>query len=424
MRKSVVLALVLVLALAGATFAATPQFSGKLEVEAKSDGSFVGPFNLTAGATVNLKFAEEGENWTASVGLAGINLFGSQTIELVDADGNVLVPDKEDDDYDENDPDTWVPAKITVPGGSLALANYKATFQGDGFDVAVARNQSVGGAKGDPFGFYGLSDKPAASNDGVDRIRLNTSLVGVPVSAQLASNTKELRARTAGEADAFSWGVTAGVDLSDTSKFGFVADGGLGLGIVDVFAAAGSVGGATVWGIGAEAQVTEQLSVDAEYLHDNSWEVGAAYTEGLLKATAGFDSTNAAEVGLTYRGDSGNVAFGDLFKKAHYWKNVAPAFGGSYETKDSKVTLNATAPLADNFAVLGNVTMAGGTTNFNLDARYAVNAKFTIEPYYKSKDTQFGSDFKYAVGEGASIALNLDSKNSNASSSVKFTVEF
>lgn len=385
MRKSVVLALVLVLALAGATFAATPQFSGTLEVKADSAGSFVGPFTLGHKFSLGLKFDEEGENWTANVGLAGQDLVSGGST------------------------------------GNFVLDNYKATFQGTGFDVAVAHKQSVGAGLGDRFKFYGLSTH--SSGDTNHRIRLNTKLVDQDVHFQLGTDTSELRARTQGETDAFNWGVTAGVDLSNTSQFGVVVDGGLSLGIVDVFAAAGSVGG-TVWGVGADAQVTEQFSVDAEYKHDSTWKVGAEYEEGLLRTTATFNSANNATVGLIYRGDAGNQSFGDLFKDDKYYLNVAPAFGGSYATNGSKVTLNATAPLADNFAIRGKVEIASGNTDFEVKARYAVNDKFTISPYYDSADPKFGSDFNYAVGAGATIGVNLESKNNVASSSIKFTVKF
>lgn len=389
MRKSLVLALALVLAIAGASFAATPQFSGSLEVTATSQNSFAGPFGVTYGAELGIKFEEEGENWTANVGLAAVDL---------------------------------------STGGNFALGSYKGTFAGDGFDVAVARNQSVGGKKGDPFDFYVLTDKPRG-DDHINRIRLTTSVLDQEVLVQLASDTDELRVRTEGSVEAFDWGVTAGVDLDDTSAFGFVFDGAASFGIADVYGAAGSVHGDTVYGVGADFQLTEEFSADAQYKHDaagnDTWKVGAKYEEGLLQATAGYNNDEVATVGAKYRGDAGNQSFNNLFAKDHYWKNVAPAFGGSFTTKDNKITLDATAPLADNFAVKGQVVVEEGKdTAINLDARYAVNDKFTIEPYYASADEKFGSDFKYAVGEGASIALNVDSEGGNQSSFVKFSIDF
>src|SRR5690606_11931941 len=63
-RKSFVLALVLVMAVASASLAATPSFSGNLKLTAKSDGSFTGPFTLTPKARVDVNFAESGDNWS------------------------------------------------------------------------------------------------------------------------------------------------------------------------------------------------------------------------------------------------------------------------------------------------------------------------------------------------------------------------
>src|SRR5690606_15829524 len=157
----------------------------------------------------------------------------------------------------------------------------------------------------------------------------------------------------------------------------FAVYGGADLGIVNVNAAFASTGKAdkdnTAMGIKASSDITEQLSVEATYMRsakewkndDDRFSLGATLTEGLFQAGASYTQnqdlkTSGYEVSVVYRGSEDNVAFGDLFKASQYFKNVAPAFGLTYNvsTPDNDeatttITVQGTAPVvADQFWVL------------------------------------------------------------------------
>lgn len=379
MRKSLVLALVLVFAIAGATFAATPKFGGKLEVTADSPNSFTGPFAVDAAATIDISFAEEGENWGLDLALESVNL---------------------------------------MTGANLKIKNYKATLAGEGFDVIMANNVKIG-KLGGPFGYVSSADSVAA-----DRVRVNTEFGGVDATAEFATGD-QMKLFASTDVNDMTIGAAAAVDMSGTGNNDFVGYLETSFDIVDVYGEFGSVGGDTVWGVGAEATLTEQLTVDGEYESDESWAVGATFTEGVMQAKAGYDNDSVATASFTYRGSEDNQAWADLFKDDKYYLNVAPAFKVSYTTENSKITLDATAPLADNLHGKANVVVEEGKdTAITVKARAALTEKLSLSPYYVSADSAVGVDLNYKVGDGAKIGVNAESADGDQSLKATFTVEF
>lgn len=375
MRKSIALALVLVFAIAGASFAATPKFSGEIAIEAKSTNSFTGPFTIGSTTKINITFGEEGDNWKLSLGLK----------ELI--------------------------------ANGFDVDNYRADITAGDFSIIAAKNANMGKVA-TPFDFVAAANKVS-----YDRIRVSTNVAGIDTKVEFG-NGKEIKFFGSTEVEGFTVGAGIDYNQDDSTKNAYVGYAQATIGIADIEFAAGSKAGATIWAIGAEADVTEQLGVNGEYYHDGTWNVGATFTEGIIRATVGYDSDSVAEAGFTYRGSEQNQPFADLFKSDKYYLNVAPAFGISYKTNGNEITLNATAPLADNLHALASITAKGSTTTINLDARFAVNEKTTISPYYKSNNNQYGVNVSYAVGSGATIGLKIDSTNSTPSTTATFTIKF
>lgn len=380
MRKSIALALVLVFAIAGASFAATPKFGGELEVKATSSGSFTGPFTIGSTTKINITFGEEGDNWKLSLGLKDLK-------DLID-DG-------------------------------FAVDNYRADITAGDFSIIAANNANMGKVA-TPFDFVAAANKVS-----YDRIRVSTNVAGIDTKVEFGNDGGNvIKFFGSTEVEGFTVGAGINYDQVDSTKNTYVGYAQATIGIADIEFAAGSKAGATIWAIGAEADVTEQLGVNGKYYHDGKWNVGATFTEGIIRATVGYDNNSVATAGFTYRGSEQNQPFADLFKSDKYYLNVAPAFGISYTTDGNTITLDATAPLADNLHALAKIEAEGSTTTINLDARFAVNEKTTISPYYKSKDNQYGVDVSYAVGSGATIGLTVESTDSKPSTTATFTIKF
>lgn len=380
MRKSLVLALVLVFAIAGASFAATPQFSGELQIKAESNASFTGPFAVSVGkAELGIKFAEEGENWELNVGLAAADL---------------------------------------LAGGGFTLSTYSGKMAGEGFDVALARNVNMG-ALATPFKYVELPNKVAE-----DRIRFTTELGGLSTAAELKAGAKDIKIFTSTDVNDMTIGAGIVLDQDNSANSSYVGFAKTSFDIVDVDVAVGSVKGSTVWGIGAEAGLTEQLTVAGEYEYDGSWNVEATFTEGVMQAKAGYDNDSVATASFTYRGSEDNQAWADLFKDDKYYLNVAPAFKVSYTTTKSKITLDGTAPLADNVHAKAQVVVEDGDTSITADARVALTDKLTLSPYYASATDKFGAKLNYAVGSGATIGVDGKSEKGTNSLVGTFTIKF
>lgn len=388
MRKSIVLALALVLAVAGASFAATPEFGGTLELKADSKKSFTGPFGVTAKATLDVSFAEEGEVWSFDGSLKGSDLLAE-------------------------DGATWM------------LEKYKGVINADGFGVTLASNYKIGKVA-TPFDFVVMADEVEKH-----RIRFNTDIGGLTTHAELEEGESNVKLRTETDLDGFTVGAGAVIDLDENKDTlnTLVGYGKTTIDIVTLTGAAGVKEDETIYGVSASVKVIEQLTVDGKYTHSpaDAWDVSATFTEGVLQAKAKYDHKEVATVSAEYRGSEDNQAFGgDQFHKDKYYNNVAPGARVTYTTDKNKVTVEATAPLADNFHVKGKVVVEEDEeTDIAVDARYAVNDKVTVLPYYKSEKTVFGSELKYAVGDGAEIGLDGKVEDGNKQSLLAtFTIKF
>src|SRR5690606_35820819 len=145
-RKSFVLALVLVMAVASASLAATPSFSGNLKLTAESDGSFTGPFTLTPEARVDVNFAEKGDNWSLDARLRA----------------------------------TWN-GKDDVTFG---IHRYKGVLQAGSVTAMAWRNYEEKNID-TPFRWVRLAGEPGEK---VDALRLSADVSGVQIDAQLQNN--------------------------------------------------------------------------------------------------------------------------------------------------------------------------------------------------------------------------------------------
>lgn len=381
MRKSLVLALALVFAISGATFAATPQFSGEVKVEATSSKGFTGPFDISASTKLDIKFEEEGENWKLNVGLEATDLLKDE-------------------------------------GATIKLANYRADLNGEGFDVTLAKKTKIGKV-GTPFDFVFSKDE-----DNADRIRISTGIGGLDTKIALDGGN-DIKLFTSMDVNEFTIGGGFAFDRVNADKSSYVGYAKTSFDIVDAEFAAGIKEGDTVWGVGASAGVTEQLTIEGKYKYDGAWDVGATFTEGVIRAKAGFDHKSIATVEGIYRGSEDNQAFGDLFKDDKYYLNVAPAFRAHFTTDKNTVTVEATAPLADNIHAKAKVVAAEGDTTITADARVAVTEKLYVAPYYKkSTSEEFGAKLGYTFGKDATVTVDANSKAGAQTLTGTFTVKF
>lgn len=361
MRKSLVLALVLVFAIAGAAFAAEVDLSATFgsEVSYKSGAEEEVPF-LGDGYTtktqldVELKVTGEDDVWNATVnvedlyGAAGPSLgFYRLTID----DGTITA-------------DVW---------GKHANSNATIGDKGDALELLAISGNNQGEA---PY------------------VRLGTNLAGVALTGQVEnadSNAWYLNAETS--VDAFTLGATIKEDL-DNNEHRFAVYGGADLGVANVNVAYASTDADeednTAMGVKVEAQVIDPLKVVATYQTVGENYAGAnskigvngTYTEGLLQAYVAHEQNTDAEtstntVRVRYRGSEGNVAFGDLFHNNHYWKNVAPAFEAEYKMSDkaddpaTTITLKATAPvMPGQLWVNGSVVLRSNEDTFKVSTDY------------------------------------------------------
>lgn len=342
MRKSLVLALVLVFAIAGATFAATPSIGGEFSFSAEHNDAktFFGEYNLSKELELTIRFAEEQDAWDASIAVKALS---------------------------------------EKPG----LGRYIVNLNDDAFKATVWGNYGNGniGHLGDALGFLRVSGQNGGD---APKLRVTTNLGGVDVATQFEGNS--IYATGSMGLDEFTLGATVKHTKGDND---FAVFGGADLGIVGVdaaYAVNSEDSDNTAMGVKASADVTEQLSlsalyqdVAAKYDGTSKYSLGATFTEGLLKASVDHekntdDQVSTNTITVTYRGSEDNVAFGDLFKGGDYYKNVAPAFEASYATNDgddavaSTITLKATAPIVpEQLWINAELKMESGDKTFTRD---------------------------------------------------------
>lgn len=405
MRKSLALALVLVFAIAGATFAA-PSFSGQMKVTAEAN-KFGGPFDVTPAIRVDANFAEQGENWSADLRLRS----------------------------------TWNGAGNV----NVAVNRYRGIFEGDGFTATIARGFGLGNVD-TPFTWIRQASNPS----GVDQIRVTTDLGGIAIATQLRSNDPNLYVRAQTDVDAFTIGGAAQIDLGTTDNSNYTGYVTTSFGIVDVRAIAGSFAGETEFALGATVKPIEQLSIEGRYASvetapgqkrgatTNGFYVGATYTEGVMQAKANFAELDSAlNAQFIYRGSEDNMSFSDLFDESansdwqdEWYTNVAPAFGVFYEAKDSadaKIRVNAFFPASETAAARARFVTQSGNNEFGVDGWVKVSEKVTFMPYF-SKDmadvNTFGADLIYAVGADADITLTAEKAGDEETLKAVYTINF
>lgn len=390
MRKSLVLALVLVFAIAGATFAA-PSFSGNVSLTAETD-EFVGAFELKPSVRVDADFAEEGENWTADVRLRT--------------------------SYDGTDT-------------SVSVARYRGVFNAGDITATIANGYNLGHVD-TPFQWVRVAGNPG------HRLRVTTDLAGVGITAQLQDNENlYLRAQTALDAATIGSGMILNLDdLEQSSYTGYLTTS---FDIVNIRAIVGTFqGGDMAYAVGFDADLTEQLNVGARYSNLNragttkGFFVEGTFTEGLIQAKASFaEEDSALSASLRYRGSEDNVAFGDLFDEDEWYNNVAPAFGVSYSSKesaaDATIRLDGVFPAADNFVALAYFEMEGDANAYGIEGRLGLTDKTTINPYFsnsKTDVTTIGANLEYAVGEDADITLTAQKEGNDELLKVVYSIDF
>lgn len=447
MRKSLVLALVLVLAVAGASFAADVSWGGKFEADGKWNSDFVpadeakffGQYELGSKLTLSLKAADEDGVWD-------------------------------------------VAADITDVGGDTKLGKYTVKLNDDAFKVTAWGKYGATAGIGDKSDELDLVVVSGKNTSEVPKIRVTTELGGFDLLTQVES--KNLFVNGAADLSGFTLGATLDHKFADVDKAEnrFAVYGSSEFSGVKVDGAFATRTGDDVdtednsaFGVKASADVTEQINVSGSYrsVGENftgtetvsGYDLGAKYTEGLLQASLKYDvSTNDPKdskddttkitVGATYRGSDENHAFADLFKADKYYENVAFAFGAKYTANDaddapkSMIELDAAGPVvADQLWVKGNVTLAQNDAGFTrkftpsygtagdvddiksytgvtVDGYAAVGEKLALKPRVKSEQWTFVGpvddsatsllvqvEAKYALTADASLTAKLGQEN-------------
>lgn len=405
MRKSFVLALVLVMAVASASLAATPSFSGNLKLTAKSDGSFTGPFTLTPSARVDVNFAESGDNWSLDARLRA----------------------------------TWN-GKDDVTFG---IHRYKGVLQAGSVTAMAWRNYEEKNID-TPFRWVRLAGEPGEK---VDALRLSADVSGVQIDAQLQNddadkNDLRLRAETKVSDFTIGAGIRHGMGTDATSDY--VLYGKTSVGIVDLTGMYGSLAGDGHYLVDVAAKVTDAITVGATYTdvsHGSSkkgYGVRANFTQGLLYADAKHWELNSeTQFWFKYRGSEDNQPFSILFNEDEddwnddWYKNVAPAFGVNYTSKTtepSKIKLYGVAPFSKVAVGRAKVETSDGKTGFALEARFNVSDKLVLNPYASqdlgASDTTLGAKAIYTVSDNSKITVDAKQEGSNQSLTAEYSIDF
>lgn len=365
MRKSVVLALALVLALAGSSFAADIQFSGEFKATADYESNsgnyasaenspFFGSFTRSTATSLTLGLKEDQGVWDAQFALNGA-LSPSPTL-----------------------------GKYTVNVNEDA---FKLTAWGN-YNWAALR-ESIGN-KGDGLGLLTMS---GVNTTAQPYFRLTSDVEGFGLAAQVEDGAVLFNAE--GDFDGFTVGGTfehtfrtntPPADSNGYNRFGAYVGTEIDIVTVDgAFAMTTEEEDENMaYGVEVGVAITDAISVGANYIGDagkygvgNTVGADATYDEDLLKAVAEFDmdldeETHEIAATVTYRGSADNVADNQLFANAHYWKNVAPAARGKFTMRSADdvpamtIAADVSAPVVpDTFWAKANFTMDKNDDGFD-----------------------------------------------------------
>lgn len=307
MKKVLVLSLVLVMALAGSAFAAV-NFSGEFEAKLESDTfSFLeGDFELKTTPKLNVKVASDEGDWALDMEL-----------------GNVI-------------------------GGDAALGKYQLTLVDDYFKAWVWGKDKELSDKGTALGLL-TAGKKATDH----RVRLEVNAIEEATFIVDLDAQNEVYALANVDIAGYEAGLAAKrAGLNTANPDDTVALWGKAN--VDIVTLTGEVGAtlgeeiALGYGVKAEANITDELKVEAQYLGaqddfkgdtaKNELFAKATYTETEFQVetsvTQDFDEeANTITASAAYR-FSEDLGFGDLFKNDEYFKNTAPAAKVSATIKD------------------------------------------------------------------------------------------
>lgn len=381
MRKSLVLALVLVFAIAGASMAA-PSFSGNVTLKAESNKSFTGPFELKPSVRVDANFDEEGENWTLKARVRSTSSGGNFTV---------------------------------------GLNHYLGELNAGSVTAKIARNNGLGNVV-TPFNWVVLASNPVdAADNPVDQVRMSVDLGGVDVVTQLrGGNDNNLYLRAQTDAGLATVGTGMKIDLSPAKDSVYTGYLTTSVDIVNLRAIVGSFNGTTEYAVGAEVDLTEQLNIDATYntRGDAGFGVDVTFTEGVLQAEVGYGQKDSAvSASVVYRGSDANQTFDELFDErantawtTKWHTNVDPAFKVSYEADNSgsEIGVRGVLPVADNFAARFRFISANSTSSYSVEGWLGLTDNLTLNPEFSKSAANVNTiraKAIYAVGEGAEISV-------------------
>ncbi|MBO8142290.1 MAG: hypothetical protein H0Z37_08975 [Firmicutes bacterium] len=438
MKKTVVLALALVLAVAGASMAASPSFSGELEVALENeDGIITGKYTLTPTLTFDVNLGEEGDNWQleAVIQYEVDGLSSSQT-------------------------------------AGFSLDEYKADLFFDPFTVTLARDYDLDEVE-TPLEYITVIEEEYEG----DRVRVTADFSGVNVVAGMTdvnnsdatkgSDLRLLAETTAGE---MTVGGAVRVNTDDTEDYDAAGYVKTQVDIVSLEAIVGQFSGEesgtyseefTAFGVKATADLTEQLSVRASYDtnkeggEEKGYAVGATFTEGLIQVEGDYEELyEEATVSLVYRGAEDNLSFDDLFdgdvviddEDWDWFTTTAFAARLDYTSKDeankpeSDIRVRVAGPVTDQMWIYGEYRVesaddsfevefedaSGSTTTYDvteqtqllLRALGQLTDKLVIKPSVShttweqtatgpESELQLDLTLEYSVGEGATIEASI-----------------
>ncbi len=428
MKKSLVLALVLVLAFA-ATSLANPTFSGEFTSELKWAGS---KLELDKGVLkpeikINLNAAAGDDNWSFSASL-----------------GNLA--------------------------DSVNLASYVLTLNDDHFTAYVFRSRSIpGGDKSSRLGF--VSAPGWAWTATVDTLRVVAPVAEVAtVTFQTQNPTTHGFLFVDGNLAGHSVGFATRLNMAEFDKSLLVGYGTVKMDPVTVDVEAGIDLSASennlLYGVRANVKASDQVTVAATFTgrqanvgDENKLNASLTFEEVNLRATAGFtntakpvESTTALTVnaGVRYRLNT-DVAYANLFHNAHWFKVTAAAFGldvsQSVSTKDVTTlrgTFYAGAPVLtdmlqaklelhyanqdDGKLGMGNNSFAQTSVDVRANLNIKASSKLSLTPRAnfvafmdgvggsatEGSHLVIGTGAVYGIGSGsASVGIDLEHKSYN-----------
>jgi len=436
-RKSLVLALVLVLGVSSASLAFTPTFSGKFAVKAVSEESFTGPFKIGPVARVDMDVAESNEVWSL--------------------DARIRVgwdPHKLDDDVSDG----------------VSVNRYKGVLRLGNVSITGARNFDLDEIS-TPFAWIKQAKNPEDKNEKkLDQLRLNANVSGVAIDVQAVANAptaasdSDIKARVQTEVH----GVTVGgglrfVEVSGTEHTDYVVYTKIPMGQFTLSAIYGSLPSELS---GDDGQYAAELmwkpnnnietavgysSADAGDVKDGVF-ARLQVTQGLVQGKVDYkqdkstpEDKNVIEATFKYRGSDNNQSFSDLFKDwdetetdeyeddENWYTNVAPAFGVYAKTQrdeETRIDVYGIAPFAGNAIARARVMTQGGDTGFDVEARFGLTEKLVLNPFVSNPlkdttdDTTFGARAIYSVAQNAKFTVEASQTGEDQKLSAEVSIEF